>query len=34
MSDSDVAIEVSEGSADHDRVREFVLENLRAFNRQ
>jgi GNAT superfamily N-acetyltransferase len=34
MHDNYIAIEVSSSSSEHDRVRQFVLEHLRKFNRQ
>ncbi|HUF50240.1 MAG TPA: GNAT family N-acetyltransferase [Longimicrobiales bacterium] len=34
MSDIELVIEVSEDAAEHDQIRGFVLEKLRAFNRQ
>ena len=34
MVDSRVAVRLTENLAEHDRVREFVLEGLRAFNRR
>lgn len=34
MVDSSVAVRITESSAEHDHVRGFVLESLRAFNRR